>query len=211
MQAKNVEKAVKATADLAEAVKKADCGEEKKQEIAQKIESVQKELETIQTALPTERIWQIIKKFKTEEISKLVSSASNRFVLFESSAKNGCRATKKTVSERMREADIIEPKITERKEEASLSNLKQFASLKTDTDVPTLAPRKEGKTREIVASEVNMKPTTYEKLGLQTAIQSFRLASRRLPIAMIIGKTAKRPCLEFAFSFFLLYEEEFTQ
>jgi len=106
---------------LTKEVEKADCGEEKKQEIAQKIESVQKELETIQTALPTERIWQIIKKFKTEEISKLMVTIVTTLLLF--------------------------------------------------------------------------MPCTFVCLTC--------LCKKRLPIAIIIGKTAKRPCLEFVLLFFL--------
>jgi hypothetical protein len=41
---KKVEKAVQIVGDLAEAVEKAYCGEEKKEEISQKPESVKKEL-----------------------------------------------------------------------------------------------------------------------------------------------------------------------
>jgi len=41
---------------LAEAIEKLDCGEEKKEEISQKLESVKKELKIIQAELPTDSI-----------------------------------------------------------------------------------------------------------------------------------------------------------
>ena len=53
---KKVEKAVQIGDALAEAIEKLDCGEEKKEEISQKLESVKKELKIIQAELPTDSI-----------------------------------------------------------------------------------------------------------------------------------------------------------
>jgi len=73
------------------------------------------------------------------------------------------RYREKTFSEKMREADIIDPKIRQVKEETSLSNLKPFASLKKETDKATLPYLEQGQTRDVVAEQVSMKPRTYDK------------------------------------------------
>jgi len=54
--AKTAKKAVQTVTELAKEVAKTDCGEEKKQELAQKVESVKKQLENIQRQLPAEKI-----------------------------------------------------------------------------------------------------------------------------------------------------------